>query len=231
MDKASQFPESIPCEWKPHPRNRSIRLSYRAGRGFLVTYPPRTSKKRIQDFLDGQKAWMISVREKYSVSSRALLRQYLKDEPMIYLGAQQLKVEFAVIGGWMKTTDDQLHIHSDITESVLIKKLRSLARAPLEEKTMAHASEKQIEVSHVTIRNQTSRWGSCSSSGTISLNWRLILMRPTLQEHIILHELAHRIHPNHSSAFWKLLRSWDCHFEEHVAELKCRGKIWIQLGH
>jgi predicted metal-dependent hydrolase len=58
-------------------------------------------------------------------------------------------------------------------------------------------------VRRVTVRNQRSRWGSCSRRGTISLNWKLIQAPPFVRDYIILHELMHLRQMNHSARFWR----------------------------
>lgn len=63
----------------------------------------------------------------------------------------------------------------------------------------------RLPFSRLSIRNQKTRWGSCSPRGTISLNWRLIQMPPHVSDYIILHELCHRKHMNHSPRFWELV--------------------------
>ncbi len=60
-------------------------------------------------------------------------------------------------------------------------------------------------VSGVSIRNQRTRWGSCSRSGRVSLNWRLIRLPPDVRDYVLLHELTHLRHLNHSTRFWREL--------------------------
>jgi predicted metal-dependent hydrolase len=60
-------------------------------------------------------------------------------------------------------------------------------------------------VRRVAIRDQRSRWGSCSPRRDISLNWRLVMMPAEVRDYVLLHELAHLRVPNHSRRFWRLL--------------------------
>lgn len=65
------------------------------------------------------------------------------------------------------------------------------------------AAEHGVAVTRVSVRNQKTRWGSCSRRGTISLNWRLIQAPDFVRDYIILHELAHRRQMDHSDRFWR----------------------------
>jgi predicted metal-dependent hydrolase len=67
---------------------------------------------------------------------------------------------------------------------------------------MALAAQHQLTVQRVAVRNQRSRWGSCSRRGTLSLNWRLIQTPPFVLDYIILHELMHLRQMNHSPRYW-----------------------------
>jgi len=80
--------------------------------------------------------------------------------------------------------------------------LREAARRELPPQLMALAAAHGLTVTHVSIRNQRSRWGSCSSRGRIALNFRLLQMPPFVREYILLHELMHLRQPNHSRRFW-----------------------------
>jgi predicted metal-dependent hydrolase len=68
---------------------------------------------------------------------------------------------------------------------------------------VAQAGQHQLQVNRITVRNQRSRWGSCSRRGTISLNWRLIQTPVFVQDYIILHELMHLREMNHSARYWR----------------------------
>ena len=85
----------------------------------------------------------------------------------------------------------------------ITKHLWRLAAKELPPRTLELAAAQQVTVHRVTVRNQRSRWGSCSRRGTISLNWRLIQTPPFVRDYIILHELMHRRQMNHSSRFWQ----------------------------
>ena len=81
--------------------------------------------------------------------------------------------------------------------------LRKLATGELQARTLELSRWHGIAIARVSVRNQRSRWGSCSPRGTISLNWRLIQTPDFVRDYIILHELAHRREMNHSRRFWR----------------------------
>jgi predicted metal-dependent hydrolase len=85
----------------------------------------------------------------------------------------------------------------------ITRHLWRLAAAELPRRTFDLAAAHQLTVKRVTVRNQRSRWGSCSRRATISLNWRLIQAPPFVSDYIILHELMHLREMNHSSRFWR----------------------------
>ncbi len=82
-------------------------------------------------------------------------------------------------------------------------RVRLIAKLELPARCAELALRHALTVSRVTIRNQRSRWGSCSSRGAIALNWRLVQMPAEVSDYVILHELMHMRQPNHSRKFWR----------------------------
>jgi predicted metal-dependent hydrolase len=87
------------------------------------------------------------------------------------------------------------------------------------------ASLHHFEVRRIMVRNQRSRWGSCSRHGTISLNWRLLQTPEFVRDYIILHELAHFKHMNHSRRFWTEVKRLCPDFERAEAWLKAHRDL------
>ena len=75
----------------------------------------------------------------------------------------------------------------------------------LGERVEHHAPRLGVRPSRVTIRGQRSRWGSCSGRGTVSLNWRLMMVPSALADYVVVHELCHLRHMNHSPQFWEMV--------------------------
>ncbi len=86
-----------------------------------------------------------------------------------------------------------------------VRELRKRAALELPQRLLALASGLGLTVSRVSIRNQRWRWGSCSRSGHICLNWRLVSMPDWVRDYVLLHELMHLKCMDHSPRFWKLV--------------------------
>ena len=85
------------------------------------------------------------------------------------------------------------------------QRFRLLAKRELPGRTKTLADRFELSYSKVSIRDQQTRWGSCSSSGVISLNWRLIMVPSSVVDYIIIHELMHLREMSHSPRFWKFV--------------------------
>ena len=97
--------------------------------------------------------------------------------------------------------------------------LRREAKSDLENASRLAAATLGVAIKRVSVRDQSSRWGSCSTTGLLSYSWRLILAPPFVLEYLAAHEVAHLVEMNHSSAFWRLV--------ERVCPQMSRAKAWL----
>ena len=131
------------------------------------------------------------------------------------------------------------HKEMKVKEEALKKHMPELTdtqRALLEKRYKKNASEyfplrvqhfeKIMGVHHkkIAIRDQKTRWGSCSTSGTLSFNWRLIMAPPEVLDYVVVHELAHFTHMDHSKAFWSTVESVMPDYEKHRKWLNDHGQ-------
>lgn len=104
--------------------------------------------------------------------------------------------------------------------------IRRLAREAVEALpplVKAYAARMGVTYGRITVRNQTSRWGSCSASGNLNFNCLLMLAPPEVRDYVVVHELAHRIHMDHSAAFWQEVERILPDYRERVRWLKENG--------
>jgi predicted metal-dependent hydrolase len=119
-------------------------------------------------------------------------------------------------------------------QAVLEAWLREEARRRLEDMSLAWAPRLGVSVERVRIAAQRTRWGSCSATGTISYNWRAVLLPTELAEYLVVHELAHRREMNHSNRFWRVVAEHFPRYEEARDRLRELGPLltgeWIRLA-
>ena len=80
------------------------------------------------------------------------------------------------------------------------------------------------KIKKISFKDTKSRWGSCSSTGSIMLNWRLIMVPPSIYNYVIIHELAHLVHMNHGLLFWKLVQELSPNYSKDKEWLKKNGQ-------
>ena len=81
------------------------------------------------------------------------------------------------------------------------------ARERIPQRAAYFAQRMGVDYGRITIRDQKTRWGSCSSRGNLNFNWKLMLMPEEVLDYVVVHELAHRREMNHSAAFWKVVEA------------------------
>ena len=108
------------------------------------------------------------------------------------------------------------HVEQTSIQRALETLYRRKAREWFEERADHYAAEMGVEYKVIEIRNQRTKWGSCSTSGTLGLNWRLMMAPPEVTDYIVVHELAHLLEQNHTDEFWSLVAKHDPDYEKHA---------------
>ena len=88
------------------------------------------------------------------------------------------------------------------------------------ERVEYYARQMGVSYGRITIREQKTRWGSCSGKGNLNFNWKLTLMPPEVLDYVVVHELAHRREMNHSRDFWKIVEQVLPDYQERRKRLK-----------
>lgn len=185
-------------------RARSYRLTLRKDGVAAVTIPARGTERGAREFAEQQRDWL----------ARARARQARRPRPAAVwrLGTPVLwRGEMTEIRVASTTERPKVCLAADVFS---VPALEGDLRAPLEAgfarrakielpaRAWELAAETGVDMKQVTVRNQRSRWGSCSAGGTVSLNWRLVQAPDRVRDYIIYHELMHLREMNHSDRFW-----------------------------
>jgi predicted metal-dependent hydrolase len=188
-----------PVELRPHPRARAMRLRLDEARERLtLTYPRRMSRRVALEWAGRQADWV-----------EAQLAQLLPGEPL-FPGAtipfEGRTVRLHWDEGFPRTprlSGDELSCGGPEAAFAgrIERFLRARARVRLSEATADAARRAAVSIRSVAVGDASSRWGSCSASGAIRYNWRLVLAPSHLLRWVVAHEVAHRRHMDHGPAF------------------------------
>lgn len=189
----------LPVEFVHNPKARRYWLRLRMDRGARVTIPRGGSATHAHAFALKHLDWL-----EHQLARRAQVPENnaWQTGTKIFLRGEVVMIE---------RREDAIHVGSERICDPGTEQLKpaiqnhflKLAQRELPARTQELAQLHGIEVKRVSVRNQKTRWGSCSTKGTISLNWRLVQAPFLVRDYIILHELAHRRHMNHSQNFWR----------------------------
>ncbi|MCY7279546.1 MAG: M48 family metallopeptidase [Sphingomonas bacterium] len=188
-----------PIAIRHHPRARQLRLRLDPdNRRLLLTCPVRSSRKAAIDWAVGQRPWV--------ESELAKLPPGNPFEPGEQIPLEGIEVRL----DWLP--ERSRLVHHDVDRLLcggprdgfgrrIEAWLRRRARDLLSAETADIARRAGVSVRSVSIGDASSRWGSCSASGAIRYNWRLVLAPPDARRWVVAHEVAHRVHMNHGAGF------------------------------
>ena len=218
---------TIPLIVRFRRKTRHLRLRLNYKNQIAVSVPWHYSSRDVLSFIDRQYSW---IEKKLAfIPETSSINDWLRKHPFLSANGRRFPIHVESVDCLeadyqfeVNYTKLLLRISKNDTnfEKALLKLLRIFSKDVLAWRVNYHARRLNLKFERLTVRDQASRWGSCSNKKNISLNWRLILIEPKLQDYIILHELAHLTEMNHSRRFWNLLESYDPLRQEHESALK-----------
>jgi predicted metal-dependent hydrolase len=188
-----------PVELRPHPRARSMKLRLDEARQRLIlSFPRRMSRRSVLDWAARQATWVESQLGRIDPAEPVAPGARIPFE-----GRQVLLRWDAALPRMPHFEGDQLQCGGPESGfAVRIERfLRGEARRKLSEATADIARRAGVTVKSVSVGDAATRWGSCSASGAIRYNWRIVMAPPHLLRWLVAHEVAHRRHMDHGPKF------------------------------
>ena len=183
------------------PRARRIRVMVDPYAGVEVVLPQRAAKREAQEAIAQLRPWIDRRLEEARVA-RARLQPPAGTVP--FLGAHlRLRPDEQRIRA--QRSADTLHLPAKNTQQALERWYRTEARKEIEPRLAAATRALGRRYASLAIRNQRTRWGSCSATGAMSFNWRLMLAPEPVLDYVVWHEACHLVVMDHSGRFWALV--------------------------
>ncbi|HHX18710.1 MAG TPA: M48 family metallopeptidase [Clostridium sp.] len=203
-----------------------------------VSAPFSVTKTQIDEIIKGKLSWILKKQEelKRIYKEKNVDRKFEDGEKICYLGEEySLKIIKTKEVSQSKVVIDNDNMVIYINEKFIDKddkeNIRNIIKKWLVERFRDVAADRikkysfliGVNPTKITIREQKTRWGSCSSKGSINLNWKLVMAPMKVVEYVIVHELCHMIEMNHSKDYWNIVSSIMPHYKNHRKWLKENG--------
>jgi len=218
-------------------RARHVNLTIHPVDGLIVVVPQGFDERLVPDLIHTKRAWIETRLEQLACKSTADSCRPRPDYVALPAANENWTIEYRSkqsASVRVSTGDhDTLRITGAIDDearlcAALRRWLKRRAEHLLPPRLTELAAVHGVDFARISIRHQRSRWGSYSSNGTISLNAKLLFLRPELVDHVLLHELCHTIHPHHGHAFQQLLT---CLEPNHRQQRTALHESWRSIPH
>lgn len=217
----------FPYTLKRNARSRSIRISINSKAEVIVSAPKFVSVRDIESFLEKSSEWItanqakIAVRAKTETRNTILLFGKEYEKHKIYSTDKPLGIFIQGTKMICNTLEPFKTEEWGVAEHKQLERfLKNTAENYILPRTHSWGEKMKTTFKNITLRQQSTRWGSCSSQGNLNFNWRLVHFSPEIIDYVIIHELAHRTHMNHSQRFWNLVATFDPEHLKHRNVLK-----------
>ena len=215
-------------------RRKSISISIEKNNGILVKAPLYSSTEQIQKLIEKKADWIVKKTEQVSELQKSKTEHRFINGETFYFRGRPLTLNLIVNRDrnriMVKKQADTLLVVSptaegEVIKDVIVKWYREQAKEVLQQKVFYYQRFIGKSVGDIRIKEQKSRWGSCSAKGNLNFNWKIMMAADDIIDYLVAHELCHRLHMNHSKEFWERLRDemeeiWNRHGKsEHAKKI------------
>ena len=212
-------------------RARYPSLAIRPETGLIVTVPSCGMRQPLERFLRRHERWILAQVERIERMAARVGRRWPYGETLPYRGVAHLVMVRQANGHSPVVTHlpgEALLVDArcptiEGARRLLKRWYHARAEQWLTERTHVLSAQLGVSWRRLTVRDQRSRWGSCSAGGALSFNYRLVMAPPAVLDYVVMHELAHRWELNHSARFWALVARHCPRYRESIAWLKTYG--------
>jgi predicted metal-dependent hydrolase len=213
-----------PVRLRRHRQARRYTLRIDApSREVVLTMPPRGSVREAKEFAQKHGGWIAARLKRLP---QAAPFAHGTDVPLRGVSHRILHRRGERGTVWIETSlcgerrlcvaGDSAHVNRRISDFLKREAARDLAQA-----SRRYAGELGVAIKRISVRDQSSRWGSCSNTGVLSFSWRLVLAPSFVLDYLAAHEVCHLVELNHSPRFWRLIKRLYPDFE--------RAKTWLDV--
>jgi predicted metal-dependent hydrolase len=214
-DASVGFGDDLTFEYTIRRSSRSKNIRITVGReGVVVSLPERVAERHAHVFVREREQWIERSLAKLEAEEAQVASRSLKDGAVVpFVGHEFVLHVLTGPSGRVHLTDQgELRVHvpngtRDEVAAALERWYRKQARLEIKDRLDAVVARNGTTYKRIAIRDQRTRWGSCSTSGTISFNWRLMLASEAVLDYVIEHEAAHIEVRDHSKRFWALMEA------------------------
>lgn len=238
-------------QMKDFPPPYCVRVSTRAknviiklipDKGVEIVLPKGVDKNRVPEFLERRREWILnSIRRLEDKGLSLIPPELVLPDEICFAASGEIYTVRRVVNRKkrliMRRNVDKLLLSGpdwfpQEEQALLVKFVREEARKFLVPELEVISRELNLPFCKVFIRSQRKRWGSCSSKGNINLNMKLMFLPYHLVRYVIIHELCHTVHLNHSAKYWRLVRMVAPDVDLLEKELSDAGRLvpsWIDF--
>ena len=206
-------------------RARRVRVTVDPTRGVEVVLPRRAPEREAAAAIRELRAWIERRMAELAGARAAVLA---RGETVPYLGRTlALVTDFPARSRVVRRGDTLLVPSGEARTPALERWFRRAARVEIEPRLDRACAVAGTSYSRLSIRGQRTRWASCSRSGAMSFNWRLLLAPEAVLDYVVWHEVCHLEVMDHSPRFWRLLESRSPGYREQVRWLRAHGATLV----